>query len=72
MNREFIDAGIRLHVTVESKDAFRKLEKLMVSLWRTVREQTREDKELNVRSIESEIYRNIQESENEKEEICYD
>lgn len=72
MNREFIDAGIRLHVTVESKDAFRKLEKLMVSLWRTVREQTREDKELNVRSIESEIYRRIKESGNEKEEICYD
>ena len=26
MNREFIDAGIKLHVTVESKDALRKLE----------------------------------------------
>lgn len=35
-------------------------------------EQTREDEELNVHSIESEIYRRIQESENEKEEICYD
>ena len=72
MNREFIDAGIRLHVTVESKDAFRKLESLMMAVWHTVREQTREDKELNVCSIESEIYRRIQESENEKEEICYD
>lgn len=72
MNREFIDAGIKLHVTVESKDALRKLEKLMVSLWHTTREQTREDEELNVHSIESEIYRRIQESENEKEEICYD
>lgn len=72
MNREFIDAGIRLHVTVESKDALRKLEKLMMTVWHTVREQTREDEELNVRSIESEIYRKIQESENEKEEICYD
>lgn len=72
MNREFIDAGIRLHVTVESKDALRKLESLMVSLWHTVREQTRKDKELNVRSIESEIYRRIRENENEKEEICYD
>lgn len=72
MNREFIDAGIKLHVTIESKDALRKLEKLMVSLWRTVKEQTREDEELNVGSIDSEIYRRIQESENEKEEICYD
>lgn len=72
MNREFIDAGIRLHVTVEGKDALRKLEKLVVFLWHTTREQTREDKELNVHSIESEIYRRIQESENEKEEICYD
>lgn len=72
MNREFIDAGIKLHVTVESKDAFRKLESLMMAVWHAVREQTREDKELNVRSIESEIYRRIQESENEKEEICYD
>lgn len=72
MNREFIDAGIRMHVTVESKDAFRKLESLMMAVWHTVREQTREDKELNVRSIESEIYRRIKESENEKEEICYD
>lgn len=72
MNREFIDAGIKLHVTVESKDALRKLEKLMVSLWHTAREQTREDEELNVCSIESEIYRRIRESENEKEEICYD
>lgn len=72
MNREFIDAGIRLHVTVESKDAFRKLESLMMDVWHTVREQTCEDKELNVRSIESEIYRRIQESKNEKEEICYD
>lgn len=53
MNREFIDAGIKLHVTVESKDALRKLEKLMVSLWHTTREQTREDEELNVCSIES-------------------
>lgn len=44
----------------------------MVSLWHTTREQTREDEELNVHSIESEIYRRIQESENEKEEICYD
>lgn len=70
MNREFIDAGIKLHVTVESKDALRKLEKLMVSLWHTTREQTREDEELNVHSIESEIYRRIRESENEKEEIC--
>lgn len=61
MNREFIDAGIRLHVTVESKDAFRKLESLMMAVWHTVREQTCEDKELNVRSIESEIYRRIQE-----------
>ena len=69
MNREFIDAGIKLHVTVESKDALRKL---VVSLWHTTREQTREDEELNVHSIESEIYRRIQESENEKEEICYD
>lgn len=72
MNREFIDAGIRLHVTVESKDAFRKLESLMMAVWHTTREQTREDKELNVHSIESEIYRRIREIENEKEEICYD
>ena len=69
MNREFIDAGIKLHVTVESKDALRKLEKLVVSLWHTTREQTREDEELNVHSIDSEIYRRIRESENEKEEI---
>jgi hypothetical protein len=59
MNREFIDAGIKLHVTVESKDALRKREKLVVPLWRTTREQTREDKELNVCSIESEIYKRI-------------
>lgn len=72
MNREFIDAGIKLHVTVESKDALRKLEKLMVSLWHTAREQAREDEELNVCSMDSEIYRRIQESEDEKEEICYD
>lgn len=72
MNREFIDAGIRLHVTVESKDELRKLESLMMAVWHTVREQTCEDKELNVLSIESEIYRRIQERENEKEEICYD
>lgn len=72
MNREFIDAGIKLHVTVESKDALKKLEKLMMVLWHTAREQTREDSELNVSSIDSEIYRRIQESENEKEEICYD
>lgn len=72
MNREFIEAGIKLHVTVESKDALRKLEKLMMTVWHTVREQTREDSELNVSSIDSEIYRRIQESENEKEEICYD
>lgn len=72
MNREFIDAGIKLHVTVESKDALRKLEKLVVSLWRTVKEQTREDEELNVHSIESEIYRRIQESEDGRERIYYD
>jgi hypothetical protein len=72
MNREFIDAGIKLHVTIESKDALRKLEKLMVSLWHTAREQAREDEELNVCSMDSEIYRRIQESEDEKEKICYD
>lgn len=72
MNREFIDAGIKLHVTVESKEALRKLEKLMVSLWHTTREQTREDEELNVCSIESEIYRRIQESEDGRERIYYD
>lgn len=72
MNREFIDAGIKLHVTVESKDAFKKLEKLMMVLWHTARAQAREDSELNVHSVDSEIYRRIQESENEKEEICYD
>lgn len=72
MNREFIDAGIKLHVTVESKDALRKLEKLMMVLWHTAREQTHEDSELNVHSVDSEIYRRIQESENGKEEICYD
>lgn len=72
MNREFIDAGIKLHVTVESKDAIKKLEKLMMALWHTAREQAREDSELNVRSADSEIYRRIQESENGKEEICYD
>lgn len=72
MNREFIDAGIKLHVTVESKDALRKLEKLMMVLWHTVREQTREDSELNVSSIDSEIYRRIQESEDGRERIYYD
>lgn len=72
MNREFIDAGIKLHVTVESRDAFKKLEKLMMALWHTAREQAREDENLNVYSVESEIYRRIRESENEKEEICYD
>ncbi len=72
MNREFIDAGIKLHVTVESKDALKKLEKLMMALWHTTKAQTREDEELNVHSIESEIYRRIRESENEREEICYD
>lgn len=72
MNREFIDAGIKLHVTVESKDALKKLEKLMVSLWHTAREQTREDEELNVCSIESEICRRIQESEDGRERIYYD
>lgn len=72
MNREFIEAGIKLHVTVESKDALRKLEKLMVSLWHTTRVQTREDEELNVHSIESEIYRRIQESEDGRERIYYD
>lgn len=69
MNREFIDAGIKLHVTVESKDALRKLEKLMMTVWHTVREQTREDSELNVSSIDSEIYRRIQESEDGRERI---
>lgn len=72
MNREFIDAGIKLHVTVESKDALRKLEKLMMTVWHTVREQTREDSELNVGSIDSEIYRRIQESEDGRERIYYD
>lgn len=72
MNREFIDAGIKLHVTVESKDALRKLEKLMMTVWHTVREQTREDSELNVSSIDSEIYRRIQESEDGRERIYYD
>jgi hypothetical protein len=72
MNREFIDAGIKLHVTVESEDALRKLEKLVVSLWHTTRKQAREDEELNVCSIESEIYRRIQEGEDGREEICYD
>ena len=72
MNREFIDAGIKLHVTVESKDALRKLEKLMMVLWHTVREQTREDSELNVHSIESEIYRRIREGEDGRERIYYD
>jgi len=38
MKREFIDAGIKLHVTVESKEALKKLEKLIVSLWHTTRE----------------------------------
>lgn len=71
MNREFIDAGIKLHVTVESKDALRKLEKLMMTVWHTVREQTREDSELNVSSIDSEIYRRIQESEDGRERIYY-
>lgn len=72
MNREFIDAGIKLHVTVESRDALKKLEKLMMDLWHAAKAQAREDKELNVCSIESEIYRRIRESENGKEEICYD
>ena len=72
MNREFIEAGIKLHVTVESKDALKKLEKLMMVLWHTAREQTREDSELNVSSIDSEIYRRIQESEDGRERIYYD
>lgn len=45
---------------------------LIIGFFTGSREQTREDKELNIRSIDSEIYRRIQESENEKEEICYD
>lgn len=61
MNKEFIDAGIKLHVTVTSEDALRKLESLMVSLWHTAREQAREDEELNVPSVESEIYKRIKE-----------
>lgn len=72
MNREFIDAGIKLHVTVESKDALRKLEKLMMTVWHTVREQTREDSEMNVHSVDSEIYRRIQESEDGRERIYFD
>lgn len=72
MNREFIDAGIKLHVTVESRDALKKLEKLMVSLWHTAREQTREDSEMNVYSVESEIYRRIQDIEDGRERIYYD
>lgn len=72
MNREFIDAGIKLHVTVESKDALRKLEKLMMTVWHTVREQTREDSEMNIHSVDSEIYRRIQESEDGRERIYYD
>lgn len=72
MNRDFIEAGIKLHVTVESKDALRKLEKLMMVLWHTARAQTREDSELNVHSVDSEIYRRIQESEDGRERIYYD
>ena len=72
MSKEFIDAGIKLHVTVTSEDALRELESLMMTLWHTVREQAHEDKELNVRSMDSEIYRRIQESEDGREEICYD
>lgn len=62
MNREFIDAGIKLHVTVESKDAHKKLEKLMMGLWHTAKAQAHEDKDLNVYSVESEIYERIQET----------
>lgn len=72
MNREFIEAGIKLHVTVESKDAFRKLEKLMMTVWHTARAQAREDSELNVHRVDSEIYRRIQESEDGRERIYYD
>ena len=61
MSREFIDAGIKLHVTVESKDALKKLEKLMMALWHTAKAQAREDEDLNVYSVESEIYERIQE-----------
>ena len=72
MNREFIDAGIKLHVTVESRDALKKLEKLMMALWHTARAQAREDSELNVHSVDSEIYRRIQESKDGSERIYYD
>lgn len=72
MNREFIDAGIKLHVTVESREALKKLEKLMMALWHTAKEQAREDSEMNVHSVDSEIYRRIQESEDGRERIYYD
>ena len=72
MNREFIDAGIKLHVTVESKDALKKLEKLMMDLWHTAKAQACEDKDLNVYSVESEIYERIQETEDGRERIYYD
>lgn len=72
MSREFIDAGIKLHVTVESRDALKKLEKLMMDLWHTAKAQAREDKDLNVYSVESEIYERIQEIEDGRERIYYD
>lgn len=72
MNREFIDAGIKLHVTVESRDALKKLEKLMMALWHTARAQAREDEDLGVYSVESEIYERIQEIEDGRERIYYD
>ena len=72
MNKEFIDAGIKLHVTVTSEDALRKLEILMMTLWHTAREQAHEDEDLNVYSVESEIYERIQEIEDGRERIYYD
>lgn len=59
-------------MTVESKDALKKLEKLMMDLWHTARAQAREDEELNVYSVESEIYERIQEIEDGRERIYYD
>ncbi len=72
MSREFIDAGIKLHVTVESKNALKKLEKLMMDLWHTAKAQAHEDEDLNVYSVESEIYERIQEIEDGRERIYYD
>ena len=44
----------------------------MMAVWHTAKAQAREDEDLNVYSVESEIYERIQEIEDGRERIYYD